>query len=136
MSIFNKIAGYGSINNNIEHQISDYLLDDENVIMAFTFIRDSIVLTNYGIYTLDVQGLSGKKVEVKFFPGKNIKSISFESASTFDLDVDIKISVDGNSAINQNGIPYNAPISFKVPKKQAEEAREIVKLEKKHNLCR
>ena len=136
MSIFNKIAGYGSINNNIEHQISDYLLDDENVIMAFTFVRDSVVLTNYGIYTLDVQGVSGKKVEVKFFPGKNIKSISFESASTFDLDVDIKISVDGNSAISQNGIPYNAPISFKVPKKQAEEAREIVKLVKKHYLCR
>ena len=136
MSIFNKIAGYGSINNNIEHQISDYLLDDENVIMAFTFVRDSVVLTNYGIYTLDVQGVSGKKVEVKFFPGKNIKSISFESASTFDLDVDIKISVDGNSAINQNGIPYNAPISFKVPKKQAEEASEIVKLVKKHYLCR
>ena len=110
MSIFNKIAGYGSINNDIENQISDYLLDDENVIMAFTFVRDSVVLTNYGIYTLDVQGVSGKKVEVKFFPGKNIKSISFESASTFDLDVDIKISVDGNSAINQNGIPYNAPI--------------------------
>ena len=136
MSIFNKIAGYGSINNNIEHQISDYLLDDENVIMAFTFVRDSVVLTNYGIYTLDVQGVSGKKVEVKFFTGKNIKSISFESASTFDLDVDIKISVDGNSAINQNGIPYNAPISFKVPKKQAQEAREIVKLVKKHYLCR
>ena len=77
MSIFNKIAGYGSINNNIEHQISDYLLDDENVIMAFTFVRDSVVLTNYGIYTLDVQGVSGKKVEVKFFPGKNIKIISF-----------------------------------------------------------
>ena len=136
MSIFNKIAGYGSINNNIEHQISDYLLDDENVIMAFTFVRDSVVLTNYGIYTLDVQGVSGKKVEVKFFPGKNIKSILFESASTFDLDVDIKISVDGNSAINQNGIPYNAPISFKVPKKQAQEAREIVKLVKKYYLCR
>ena len=136
MSIFNKIAGYGSINNNIEHQISDYLLDDENVIMAFTFVRDSVVLTKYGIYTLDVHGVSGKKVEVKFFPGKNIKSISFESASTFDLDVDIKISVDGNSAINQNGIPYNAPISFKVPKKQAQEAREIVKLVKKHYLCR
>ena len=136
MSFFNKIAGYGSINNDIENQISDYLLDDENVIMAFTFVRDSIVLTNYGIYTLDVQGLSGKKVEVKFFPGKNIKSISFESASTFDLDVDIKISVDGNSAINQNGIHYNATISFKVPKKQAQEARDIVKLVKKHYLSR
>lgn len=136
MSFFNKIVGYGSIDNNIESKISDYLLDDENVIMAFTFVRDSIVLTNYGIYTLDVQGLSGKKVEVKFFPGKNIKSISFESASTFDLDVDIKISVDGNSVMNQNGVSYNAPISFKVPRNQAKEAREIVKLVKKHYLSR
>lgn len=136
MSFFNKLAGYGSINKNIENQIEDYLLDDEQVIMAFTFIRDSIVLTNYGIYTLDVQGVSGKKVEVKFFPGKNIKSISFESASTFDLDVDIKISVDGNSAIGANGVPYNAPISFKVPKNQANEAKQIVKLVKKHYLSR
>ena len=136
MSFFNKIAGYGSMNNNVEHQISDYLLDDENIIMSFKFVRDSIVLTNYGIYTLDVQGVSGKKVEVKFFPGKNIKSISFESASTFDLDVDIKISVDGNTAINQNGIPYNAPISFKVPRNQSDEAKEIVKLVKKHYLFR
>ena len=67
---------------------------------------------------------------------KVLQSISFESASTFDLDVDIKISVDGNSAINLNGIPYNVPISFQVPKKQAQEAREIVKLVKKHYLCR
>lgn len=136
MSFFNKLAGYGSINKNIEHQISDYLLDDEKVIMAFTFIRDSIVLTNYGIYTLDVQGVSGKKVEVKFFPGKNIKSISFESASTFDLDVDVKISVDGNSVLGPNGVPYNAPISFKVPKSQSDEAKQIVKLVKKHYLSK
>ena len=78
------------------------------------------------------------------FPGDGVGLLKFETAvdnflvaaSTFDLDVDIKISVDGNSAINQNGIPYNAPISFKVPKKQAQEAREIVKLVKKHYLCR
>lgn len=136
MSLFNKLAGYGSINKNIDSQIEDYLLDDENVIMAFTFIRDSIVLTNYGIYTLDVQGVSGKKVEVKFFPGKNIKSISFESASTFDLDVDVKISVDGNSQTGANGIMFNAPISFKVPKNQADEAKQIVKLVKKHYLSK
>lgn len=136
MSFFNKLAGYGSINKNIEHQIEDYLLDDENVIIGFTFVRDSVVLTNYGIYTLDVQGVSGKKVEVKFFPGKNIKSISFESASTFDLDVDIKISVDGNSVLGANGIPHNAPICFKVPKNQSDEAKQIVKLVKKHYLSK
>ena len=41
MSLFNKIAGYGSMNCNIEHQIEDYLLDDENVINVDT--SDEIV---------------------------------------------------------------------------------------------
>lgn len=134
MAFFNKLAGYGSIDNSAGDRIKDYLIDGEEVIQAFTFIRDSIILSNYGIYLVDVQGVSGKKVEVKFFPSKNVKSISFESASTFDLDVDIKIGVDGNSTMGQNSIPYNAPISFKVPKTQAQEAKQIVKLVKKHYL--
>ncbi|CEK30177.1 Protein of unknown function (DUF1696) [[Clostridium] sordellii] len=134
MAFFNKLAGYGSIDNSAGDRIKDYLIDGEEVIQAFTFIRDSIILSNYGIYLVDVQGVSGKKVEVKFFPSKNVKSISFESASTFDLDVDIKIGVDGNSTMGQNGIQYNAPISFKVPKTQAQEAKQIVKLVKKHYL--
>lgn len=134
MAFFNKLVGYGSIDNSAGDRIKDYLIDGEEVIQAFTFIRDSIILSNYGIYLVDVQGVSGKKVEVKFFPSKNVKSISFESASTFDLDVDIKIGVDGNSTMDQNGIPYNAPISFKVPKTQAQEAKQIVKLVKKHYL--
>ncbi len=135
MSLFNKIAGYGSMNNSMEGKLEDYLIDGEEIIMGFTFIRDSIVLSNYGIYMMDVQGITGKKVEVKFFPGKNVKSISFESASTFDLDVDIKIGVEGNTQIINN-VPYNAPISFKVPKTQAEEAKQIVKLVKKHYLSK
>lgn len=135
MSLFNKLAGYASMDNSLEKKLADYMLDDEAIIMGFTFIRDSVVLTNYGIYMIDVQGMSGKKVEIKFFPGKNIKSISFESASTFDLDVDIKIGVDGNTVINNN-VAYNAPISFKVPKSQAEEAKQIVKLVKQNYLAK
>lgn len=136
MSFFNKLAGYGSVDNCAGDKIKEYLIDGEEVIQAFTFIRDSVILTNYGIYLIDVQGVSGKKVEVKFFPSKNVKSISFETASTFDLDVDIKIGVDGNTTLGQNGIAYNAPISFKVPKTQSSEAKEIVKLVKQYYLSR
>lgn len=135
MSFFNKLAGYGSVDNQCGEKIREYLLDDEEVIIGFTFIRDSIILTNHGLYRVDVQGLSGKKVEVKFFPKKNIKSISFETASTMDLDVDVKIGVDGNTVVTQN-ISYNAPIAFKVPKAQTEEAKQIVRLVKEYYLCR
>lgn len=137
MSFFNKVAGYGTLNidKKLIERIEPFMLDDESVLQAFTFIRDSIVITNKGLYFIDVQGITGKKVEVKFFPGKNVKSISFESAGNFDLDVDIKISVDGNTKISSTGIPYNEPISFKVPKSQSTEAQEIIKLVKEHFMC-
>nr|WP_263329503.1 PH domain-containing protein [Paraclostridium sp. AKS73] len=61
MAFFNKLAGYGSIDSSAGNKIKDYLIDGEEIIQAFTFIRDSIILTNYGIYLVDVQGVSGKK---------------------------------------------------------------------------
>ena len=38
-----------------------FFFEDEEVIQSYQFIRDQIILTNYGIYEVDVQGLSGKK---------------------------------------------------------------------------
>lgn len=113
--------------------VKEYLLPDEEIIQAYRFFRDEIVLTNHGIYQVDVQGMSGKKVEVKFFPKSKIKSVSFETAGTMDLDVDIKIGVDGNTVF-VNGVPYSAPISFKVPKAQSDQAKQIIRLVKQYYL--
>ena len=44
----------------------EFFFDDEEVIQSYQFIRDQIILTNYGIYEVDVQGLSGKKVKQIF----------------------------------------------------------------------
>ena len=52
------------------------------------------------------------------------------------LDVDVKIGVDGNTVMATSGAFYSAPISFKVPKKQANEAKEIIKLVKQNYLCK
>ena len=135
MGIYDKLVGNATMGADLKH-IKDYILEDEEVIASFQFIRDSIVLTNLGLYLVDVQGVTGKKVEVKFFPGKNIKSVSYETAGNFDLDVDIKIGVEGNTVMASSGAFYSAPISFKVPKKQAKEAKEIIKLVKVNYLCK
>ena len=127
-NLFNKMAGYGQVDGNIDDKIKDYLIEGEEILRSFQFIRDGIVITNKGLYMIDVQGLTGKKVEVKFYKSRNIKSISFETAGDFDLDVDIKIFVDGNYVLNQTGGYANAPITFKVPKAQSEEAKEVVKI--------
>lgn len=134
MGLYDKLVGNAEIGDADLEYIESYLLEDETVIQAYKFIRDSIVLTNYGIYVIDVQGLSGKKVEAKFYPKKVIKTVSFETAGTMDMDVDIKIGVEGNVPSLGNP-PVSLPISFKVNKSQSEEAKEIVKLVKQHYLC-
>lgn len=134
MGIYDKLTGKASVGADLKY-VQDYFFEDEQVIASYQFIRDSIVLTNYGIYMVDVQGITGKKVEVKFFPKKAVKTVSYETAGNFDLDVDIKIGVDGNTTIGGEGAVYSAPLSFKVPSSQATQAKEIICLVKKHYLC-
>ena len=130
MGLFDKVVGHAEVGGDVSI-VNEYLFENEEIIQTFTFLRDSIVLTNLGIYVIDVQGLSGKKVEVKFFPKKTIKTISFESAGTLDFDVDIKIGVDNNPTILAEGGSVSMPISFKVPKAQTNEAKQIIHLVKK-----
>jgi len=134
MGFFHKMAGHAEVGADLKH-VTDYLFEGEQVIQSFQFFRDQIILTNLGIYTVDVQGLSGKKVEVKFFPKDCIKTISYETAGTFDFDVDIKIGVSNNPMVLPNGGSVNMPISFKVPSSQAAEAKTIVMLVKQYYLC-
>lgn len=133
MGLFNKLAGHADVGMDKDY-VTEFFFEDEEIIQSYQFIRDQIILTNYGIYKVDVQGLSGKKVETKFFPSHTIKNVSFETAGTLDMDVDIKIGVANNTEFTVDGVSYSAPISFKVPSAQADEAKEIIKLVKKHYL--
>ena len=135
MGLYDKLTGKATMGANLKY-VEDFFLDGEQVLSSYQFIRDSVVLTSLGLYLVDVQGLTGKKVEVKFFPARNIKSITFETAGNFDLDVDIKIGVDGNTVMGPQGAYYSAPISFKVPSSQAEQAKEILAQVKKYYLCK
>ena len=127
MAFLDKVIGHGDVSEEMDKDyVSEFFFDDEEVIQSYQFIRDQIILTNYGIYEVDVQGLSGKKVEVKFFPKDTIKTISFETAGTLDFDVDIKIGVTNNTVVNVDGAAYSEPLSFKVPSSQAAEAKEVV----------
>lgn len=135
MGLYDKLTGKATAGADLRY-VQDYFFDDEQVIASYQFVRDSIILTNYGMYMVDVQGMTGKKVEVKFFPKKAIKTVSYETAGNFDLDVDIKIGVDGNTVVvPSSGTSYSAPIAFKVPKAQAAQAKEIIVLVKKYYLC-
>ncbi|WP_432645347.1 PH domain-containing protein [Methanobrevibacter sp.] len=133
MGLLDNLMGNAEIDTD-PSMVEEFLFQDEEVIQTYKFYRDSIVLTTHGIYVIDVQGLSGKKIETKFIPKTSIKWISFETAGTFDIDVDIKIGVENNIGFTAEGMPYNAPVSFKVKADQKDEAKEVIKLVKKYYL--
>jgi len=72
---------------------------DEVVDFAFKTIRDYVMFTNKRLVTTNAQGLTGSKVEYASYPYRSITSFSVETAGTFDLDCEVKISVSGRSPL-------------------------------------
>lgn len=65
MGIFSGLMGNASQmdTDKVENQLSDILISDEQVDLAYTLIRDLIVFTNYRLILVDKQGVT----EVKRF---------------------------------------------------------------------
>jgi hypothetical protein len=122
-----RLIGHAEVNGASANNVERFFGAGETVVAAFRFMRDEIVVTNRGIFVVDVQGLTGKKKEIKYFPLKGLKYVAFESAGTLDIDADIKIGVDGNTEI-VNGIPHHKPLSFKIPRAQSEQGEQFMKL--------
>jgi hypothetical protein len=71
------------------------LLDGETVLAEYKTVRDCLVLTSKRIMSVDVQGLTGKKVEIFSLPYSKITAYSVETAGTFDLDAEFKVWASG-----------------------------------------
>lgn len=75
----------------VENQLSDILISDEQVDLAYTLIRDLIVFTNYRLILVDKQGVTGKKVSYNSIPYASISRFTVETSGHFDLDAELKI---------------------------------------------
>jgi len=62
------------------------LMPDETVEMAFKSGRDFTVLTNKRFLSVDVKGLTGKRVEFLSVLWKSIRAFGVETAGSFDRD--------------------------------------------------
>lgn len=117
--MFDKLMGKAAIVTESSYGIDRFLDEDEQIIQIFKFIRDEVIITSKGIFNIDAQGITGKKVEYKFFPKKALKYVSIETAGTLDRDFDLKIGVEGNTVVTQN-TSFSAPIALKVHKNDTE----------------
>ena len=93
MGLFSGLLGNASQLNNdkIEQELEHVLLDNEQVDMAFSLVRDLIVFTEYRLILVDKQGVTGKKVSYKSIPYRSIARFTVETSGHFDLDAELKI---------------------------------------------
>lgn len=80
----------------VQRDYAQALIPGEQVLAAFRSVRDVVFLTNYRFALVDVQGLTGRKVEIVTIPYRSITRYSVETAGTFDLDAELRIWVAGD----------------------------------------
>jgi hypothetical protein len=100
MGLINALLGNAS-NISVEEATQKYghiLAKDETIEVAYKLIRDMLLFTKKRLILIDVQGLTGKKVEVLSVPYRQITRFAVESAGIMDLDAELKIWVSGTQA--------------------------------------
>ncbi|UOB19351.1 PH domain-containing protein [Abyssalbus ytuae] len=99
MGLFNKLLGNASEISieKLNEKYSRLLIENEQIELGFALFRDLFMFTNYRLLLIDVQGITGSKVEYKSLPYKNISRFSLETAGTFDLDAELKIWISSEN---------------------------------------
>ncbi len=99
MGLFDRILGHGTTVDprELEKRLSGVLIDGEQPQLAFKLIRDFFVFTQHRVILVDIQGITGSKVDYMSIPYKAVTRFSVETAGTFDLDAELKIWVSGSS---------------------------------------
>lgn len=100
MSILSSLLGNaGAIpNEKLQEQYGKLLIPSEHIEAGFKIIRDTFIFTNKRLLLIDVQGITGNKVEYFSVLYKSITRFSVETAGSFDLDAELKIWISGEQA--------------------------------------
>jgi hypothetical protein len=95
MGILSGILGNAGVveASKLNGEFGNLLTEGESIEVGFIIIRDTFIFTNKRLILVDVQGLTGKKIEYLSVPYCNITKFSIETAGRFDLDAELKIWV-------------------------------------------
>lgn len=99
MGLLDSLLGNaGTVSNEkLKKEYGKLFLDDENIEIGFRLVRDTFIFTNKRLIIIDVQGLTGSKIDYTSYPYKSISRFSVETSSTFDLDAELKIWISSES---------------------------------------
>ncbi|RYG41123.1 MAG: PH domain-containing protein [Chitinophagaceae bacterium] len=99
MGIFSALIGNASTvdNDKLSRDFGQLLIEGENIELGFKLIRDTFIFTSKRLIIIDVQGLTGSKIEYLSVAYKSISRFSVETAGTFELDAELKIWVSSEA---------------------------------------
>ena len=99
MGLLNKILGNASevSSEQLLKKYARLLIEGEQIELGFSLLRDVFMFTNKRLILIDIQGITGSKVEYKSLPYKNISRFSLETSGTFDLDAELKIWISSEN---------------------------------------
>ena len=98
MGLFDALLGHGSSVDpgELAKRLNGVLIDGEEAQLAFKVVRDFFVFTQYRVIFVDIQGMTGSKVDYTSVPYRAITRFSVETAGTFDMDSELKIWISGS----------------------------------------
>jgi hypothetical protein len=64
---------------------------DEQIGAAYKLVRDYIIFTDKRLIVIDVQGLTGTKIEIKSVPYSQVVAFSITTAGVLDLNAELHI---------------------------------------------
>jgi hypothetical protein len=75
--------------------LAPMLVPGEEIITSYRTIRDGVVFTSKRIISINVQGMTGKKVNYTSLPYSKIQTFSVETAGFMDLDSELELWFSG-----------------------------------------
>src|SRR6266702_8818227 len=84
--------------NKLQTEYEQLLVDGETFEIGFQVIRDTFIFTSKRLILVNVQGVSGKRVEYLSVPYGKITKFSIETSGHFDLEAELKIWVGSDSS--------------------------------------
>lgn len=78
-----------------EKRVEDLIVPGEEVLDSYRAIRDGIVFTTKRIIIINVQGITGKKVDYTSLPYQKINAYSIETSGVFDMDAELDLFISG-----------------------------------------
>lgn len=81
--------------NDVAKDVAQLYVADEQTVSCYKGMRDYVVFTNKRIFSVNVQGMTGKKKDFTSLPYSKIQAFSVETAGVLDMDSELELYFSG-----------------------------------------